>query len=159
MAHKYLKTETNSSQSSSVESSSSSVPEIIPSHQVPRIHSKNDENNFLNCLQDPIDQTITENDQLLESLEQELDLYENKSFNFNENSSSSKFRALEYFRIFKKDYQVLIKIVKIIFSVTASSVPSENLFSDAGQIQNEMRYRLHPSVLNLINFIKSTFFP
>ena len=60
----------------------------------------------------------------------------------NENKSESNFKALEFFKIFQKELPTLAQVVKIIFSVTATSVPSESLFSDAGQIQSDARNRL-----------------
>ncbi|CAF1096031.1 unnamed protein product [Brachionus calyciflorus] len=94
LASKYLKPEnnissnTNRSSASHVHLSSSSIPEIIPFHQIPRIHAKFNENNFLNGLQDPVDKNIEETDQFLESLDHELDLYENRVFKFNENNNT-----------------------------------------------------------------------
>ena len=61
-------------------------------------------------------------------------------------------------KIFEKELSNMTNIVKIVFTVTATSVPAESLFSDAGLIQNDLRNRLDPAILDKINFVKSNNF-
>ncbi|RNA16555.1 hypothetical protein BpHYR1_023405 [Brachionus plicatilis] len=46
-----------------------------------------------------------------------------------------------------------ISLCELIYCVTATSVASENLFSNAGLVQNDQRNRMEPSALNMDNFI------
>jgi hypothetical protein len=46
-----------------------------------------------------------------------------------------------------KSFPNLTKLAKIVLSVTATSVPSESLFSQAGITSNNLRNRLDPNLL------------
>ncbi|CAF1042197.1 unnamed protein product, partial [Brachionus calyciflorus] len=52
--------------------------------------------------------------------------------------------SLEFFRENIESLERLGEIVKVIFSIPATSVPSESAFSKAGDIQNEQSSRLNP---------------
>ncbi|CAF1106996.1 unnamed protein product [Brachionus calyciflorus] len=138
--------------------SQNQITESIPLAQISRVHRKK-ERNYLNKLQDPVQQNIQTNttNLFLEELDKEFVLYDNKNFHF-DNNNDSKFKSLDFFKIFEIELPLITKIVKIIFSVTATSVPAESLFSCAGLIQNESRNRLDPAVLDKINFVKSNKF-
>lgn len=147
----------NTTNSNSISSSIISAEQTTPI-QVNRNQRKRNENNFLNRLQDPnySESQVTRN-QLMGQIEIEFEIYDNKIFRFS-NIYEDKYKAFEFFKIFQKELVNLANIAQVVFSVTASSVPSENLFSDAGQIQNDLRNRLDPSILDMINFIKSNYY-
>ena len=64
-------------------------------------------------------------------------------------------KALVFFKQHRNSVPYLSKLLRIILSVPATSVPSESLFSQAGFIQNDYRNRLSSNILNMLNFIKS----
>ncbi|RNA40176.1 hypothetical protein BpHYR1_013812 [Brachionus plicatilis] len=47
-----------------------------------------------------------------------------------------------------------ISVCELIYCVTATSVPSENLFSNAGLVQNDQRNRMEPSASNMFKISK-----
>nr|XP_047132437.1 zinc finger BED domain-containing protein 4-like [Hydra vulgaris] len=88
-------------------------------------------------------------------LEKEINDYSLQYFHSYENS------AIEFFQANQKLFPVLTQIARIIFSVPATSVPSECLFSSTGLIDTELRNRLAPSLLKHLindNMFSATFF-
>ena len=83
-----------------------------------------------------------------DKLEKEINDYSLQYFQSYENS------AIEFFQANEKLFPVLTQIARIIFSVPATSVPSECLFSSTGLIDTELRNRLAPSLLKQLVFIK-----
>ncbi|RNA21721.1 hypothetical protein BpHYR1_020137 [Brachionus plicatilis] len=55
--------------------------------------------------------------------------------------------------VLQKRNSYLSQVYELIYCVTATLVPSENIFSNAGLVQNDQINRMEPSALNLINFI------
>nr|XP_047143006.1 zinc finger BED domain-containing protein 4-like [Hydra vulgaris] len=81
-----------------------------------------------------------------DKLEKEINDYSLQYFHSYENS------AIEFFQANQKLFPVLTQIARIIFSVPATSMPSECLFSSTDLIDTELRNRLAPSLLeHLIN--------
>lgn len=80
-------------------------------------------------------------------------LANNRNFN-DENARDSQQRPLYFFNTYKNQLPELSRLARIILSVPTTSVPSESLFSSAGIIQNELRNRLNPATLDMLNFIK-----
>nr|XP_047144767.1 zinc finger BED domain-containing protein 4-like [Hydra vulgaris] len=76
-----------------------------------------------------------------DKLEKEINDYSLQYFHSYENSD------IEFFQANQKLFPVLTQIARIIFSVPATSVPSECLFSSTGLIDTELRNRLAPSLL------------
>ena len=75
----------------------------IPSHQITRnIFSKN-ASNFLNSLQDPVEEHEACFDPFLNSLEKDLNVYDNKTFRIDMKNKNTKVKALEFFNIFLKE--------------------------------------------------------
>lgn len=62
---------------------------------------------------------------------------------------------LKYWQTVKHAYPVLHNIAKKYLSVIATSVPSERLFSKAGNIKSDARNRLTPKRLNVLLFLGS----
>ena len=58
---------------------------------------------------------------------------------------------LDFFRK-NEQYKKLGQIVKFLYCLTATSVPSENLFSHAGKIATHLRNRLNPEILETCFF-------
>ncbi|XP_065678492.1 E3 SUMO-protein ligase ZBED1-like [Hydra vulgaris] len=83
-----------------------------------------------------------------DKLEKEINDYSLQYFHSYENS------AIEFFQANQKLFPVLTQIARIIFSVPATSVPSECLFSSTGLIDTELRNKLAPSLLKQLVFIK-----
>lgn len=98
----------------------------------------------------------TETTYELDSLDHELEQYKQHIFSVSEtaNEEINELGPMYFFKVFTKNYPILSCIAKAIFCITASSVPSECLFSIIGIIQNELRNRLGPDVLEDITIIK-----
>lgn len=96
------------------------------------------------------------NDVQRSTLEHEFAQYESISFIISE-ESAHKFqqRTLSFFKTHKSDLPKLSNLARIILAIPATSVPSESLFSVAGMIQTELRNRLNPACLEMLNFIRS----
>ena len=58
--------------------------------------------------------------------------------------------GLALFKINQGTLPILSEIAEIIFCITATSVPNENLFSSTGLIQTDLRNHLSPSNLKNI---------
>ena len=71
------------------------------------------------------------------------------SFEINENTS-----PLEYFRVNQTALPVLSQIAKQLHAITATSVPSECLFSSAGEVTTDTRNRLDPEHVESILLIQ-----
>ncbi|CAF0954816.1 unnamed protein product [Brachionus calyciflorus] len=146
-----------SSESQNLQSSDSQVErensQNIPSNQYTRKASRS-HSNFLNTLQDPSEKNQVDIDPLMSKLDNEFNNYENKGFIFEEKVENMRFKALEFFSNFRNELKLLSKVARILYSVPATSVPSESLFSSAGSVQTELRNRLDPSVMEMISFIK-----
>ena len=71
------------------------------------------------------------------AIDNEIDAYSKQSFNFsNENEDELKSCGpLYFFKVYAANYHYLKKVAKAIFSIPATSVPSEALFSQVGYIQ------------------------
>ncbi len=74
-----------------------------------------------------------------ELIKNELKSYSNIRVYVNEYSC-----PLEFYQNNEKILPNMAKIAKMVFCITASSVPSECLFSTAGNLISEKRSRLHP---------------
>ena len=70
---------------------------------------------------------------------EELENYSNIRANVNEFSC-----PLNFYKINENIIPNMAKIAKMVFCITASSVPSECLFSTAGDLISQKRSRLHP---------------
>ncbi len=66
-----------------------------------------------------------------------------------------RYGSLLFYKHHHKSFPNLTKLAKIVLSVTATSVPSESLFSKAGITSNNLRNRLNPNLLEKLVFIKS----
>lgn len=136
-----------SSNVSTPENSSISSKEI-PSRQNTRKSRDLNDTNFLSTLNDKTTSVQKE----ISSLEKEFLIYE--SFDFVAKPGNPSFmNTLEFYKLYKTKIPSLAELSQLVFSVTASSVPSENLFSSAGWVQNELRNRIQPSALEMVNFI------
>ena len=71
---------------------------------------------------------------------------------FNYNSNEIADLALKFYKENSGLLPILSKIAKFLLSIPATSVPSESVFSVAGDIQNEQRSRLNPELLNYLEF-------
>ncbi len=83
----------------------------------------------------------------------ELKAYSSLRANISENSCPLNFYKLNEHRI-----PYMAKIAKMLFCVTASSVPSECLFSSAGQLVSEKRTRLQPECTEAILMLQQNKF-
>ena len=54
----------------------------------------------------------------------------------------------------KENFPILTAIIKAYFATTATSVPSESLFSIAGLIYTDLRNRMRAPNLEILSFIK-----
>jgi hypothetical protein len=63
---------------------------------------------------------------------------------------SKDIKPLDYWKLNKNTYPILYHVVKMIFSIPATSVPSEQLFSHAGYNIWDRRNRLNPEKINKI---------
>lgn len=90
------------------------------------------------------------------NLDSELDRYFLQKIAIDETNESEieELGPLYFFNIFEDSYPKLSKIAKIVFSITATSVPSEALFSQVGLIQTELRNRLNPNLLESLTLLK-----
>ena len=63
--------------------------------------------------------------------------------------------ALYFYKLYERSFPILTSVAKSILAITATSVPSECLFSKAGLIETDLRNRLNPSRLEQLTFIKA----
>ena len=90
----------------------------------------------------------------LEALNKEIGQYKNSFFASPYDSQMKKaLGPLAFFKANSVSYPILTKIARGIFCITATSVPSECLFSSTG-IQTNLRNRLAPDTLENITFLK-----
>ena len=85
------------------------------------------------------DETVPSKDLL--SVDDEIINYLNMNIKVSENSCPLAFYKNNFCK-----FPVLSKVVKMLFSITASSTPSEELFSSAGEIITKRRNRLKPGL-------------
>jgi len=110
--------------------------------------------NFMDSLCDKV--TVSQQNQLISEIDIEINAYVSHSFPVivADKKELKRHRSLLFFKLFHEQFPKLTRIVRIIHSVPATSVPSESLFSRAGLIQNYLRNRLEPSLLEKLTFIK-----
>ena len=86
----------------------------------------------------------------------EIEAYESHMFSIRlaDKDELKRHRSLLFFKLYHEQFPELTRIVRIIHSVPATSVPSESLFSRAGLTQTYLRNRLEPSHLEQLTFIK-----
>ena len=88
-------------------------------------------------------------------LNNELEYYESlNATDVDETMLGQIKRPLNFFKKHCDDLPKLARVARIIMCVPSTSVPSESLFSIAGLIQNDLRNRLAPTSLNMLNFLK-----
>jgi hypothetical protein len=103
---------------------------------------------FLDKLKDKVtSKTNTNNNNSI--LTQEFDNYVLSPHKENES-------GLNFFKENKSKFPILNEIAKIIFSLTATSVPADSLFSISGIIQNDQRNRLNSKTVEMINVYKNS---
>ena len=68
---------------------------------------------------------------------------------------------LIFYKTFSGHYRFLSKVARILLAITATSVPSESLFSSADLIQDDQLNRMRCELLDTLLFIKHNinFFP
>ena len=88
-------------------------------------------------------------------LEKELIIYESWPVVNNENEITNHSRALLFFQTNRITFPILRKLIGLILSIPATSVPSEALFSQAGQIHRDLRNRLDCTILEKLNFLRN----
>lgn len=112
-------------------------------------------NRGISLLDKIFDSKDTISSQPLSNLESEIESYKNHVNNINlGNNKEELIGPLAFFKTYEKTFPLLSKIAKAIFSIPATSVPSECLFSRAGLIQTDIRNKLSPSNLENLIFIK-----
>ena len=94
----------------------------------------------------------------MSQIEHEIAKYEAHSFNFNDSNEEPVYDPMRFFQHNVENFPILTVLAKAIFCCSATSVPAESLFSQSGLIQNDLRNRLSPNVLEMLNFIKSNKF-
>lgn len=82
-------------------------------------------------------------------IQKEINLLYNSKFNF-----SDDLNPLEFYKNNKSTYPHLANLSRMLFSIPASSVPSESLFSKAGLITTDLRNRLKPKLVESLVFLK-----
>ena len=117
-----------------------------PSNSVNQINNTQNDQNKTSFIKSLMDSRVNSSRNNL--LEDEIYRYSNMDVNEYYDD------PLEFFRINKSSFPLLCKIVKHLFCITASSVPSECLFSHAGQICTDLRNRLDSDNIEFLLFIK-----
>ena len=100
------------------------------------------------------DQQRQNNRNELNQLQNEIQNYIRSSFTVIPKKNESIYGPLIFFRYNKENFPILTYVTKAIFCVPATSVPSESLFSLAGLIQDDLRNRINPVLLEILTFIK-----
>ena len=95
---------------------------------------------------------------VLDEIISEINSYFNIKFTVEEKNAllanSNSINTLTFFRNKQAVFPHLTSLVKKLICITASSVPSESLFSKAGQITTERRNRLKPTLVESLIFLK-----
>lgn len=84
----------------------------------------------------------------------EINSYLNHQVKIDDAEEARKMGALYFYKYYGHRYPALSEVAKCVFSATVSSVPSECLFSQVGLIQNDLRNRLKPALLEKLTIIK-----
>ena len=66
-------------------------------------------------------------------------------------------KPLEFYRNNFERFPILSNMARCLFSITASAIPSERLFTNAGQLINDARNRLDSSKIETVTFVKDNF--
>ena len=155
-AKEYLVDENNNQENSTVLSDIGNRTQNSNRRTVYNRRTSKKKNSFLNNLQDQSNENDNSHPVRYE-IEKELHTYLNMIVNLNQDIEN-KYNSLSIFNANTHNLPCLRKISRIFFTVTASSVPAESLFSYAGLVQNESRNRLDPSTLDMINFFKNNYY-
>ncbi len=78
----------------------------------------------------------------------EICSYIKTKYVFNSNTD-----PLDLYRDHKLKFPILCHVVKLLFAIPATSVPSEQLFSHAGEVINERRNKLAPELADTLLII------
>ncbi|CAF1070595.1 unnamed protein product [Brachionus calyciflorus] len=119
-----------------------------------RPQKEKNNSDFLNKLQDPVNDDDLPVNELTIELEQELKTYLTMNVSL-PNKEHNKYNSLNFFNSYAGTLPNFLNVAKLVFSVPATSVPAESLFSSAGLVQDDLRNKLHPASLDMINFIKN----
>jgi hypothetical protein len=85
-------------------------------------------------------------------LDDEISNYSNMNIALNENSS-----PLDFYKLHGNQFPILSDIAKKIFSISPTSVPSERLFSKAGELISLKRNRIKPNSAEKITILDQSF--
>jgi hypothetical protein len=101
------------------------------------------------------DKTVSNVDLPNNKIEAEIEGYIKHPIVINKMNEEVKlYGSLYFYKNYKDSYPLLTKIAKNLLTSTASSVPSEALFSKAGLTQTELRNRLTPDTLEKLVILK-----
>lgn len=100
---------------------------------------------------------VVQSRNILSCIEEELNKYTITEA-MPDSNDEVKIGPLYFFYENRKFFSKLLKIAKSIFSICATSVPSESLFSQAGLIQTDIKNRLDPQNLENLTFLKENSF-
>ena len=59
-----------------------------------------------------------------------------------------------FFKTYQRQFPILTELARAILCIPATSVPSECVFSRVGEIQDDLRNRLDPAILEMLVFLK-----
>ena len=79
----------------------------------------------------------------------EINIFFSKKISINDDLD-----PLLFYRDHQQSYPHLSRLSKMLFSIQASSVPSESLFSKTGDITRDSRNRLRPELVESLIFLK-----
>ena len=121
-----------------------------------RVRGKKPKSKFMAKLEDPMQKDeITS--RRISTLDQEMDAYMTLKYVVPDEDKeiSAIHGALYFYQLYERSFLLLAKVAHSMLAITATSVPSECLFSKAGRIETYLRNRLNPSTVGNITFIKS----
>ena len=120
-----------------------------------RVRGKKPTSKFMSKLEDPLQEGKTAS-RRLSALDQEMDAYMTLKFVVPDEDKeiAAIHGALYFYQVYEMSFPILAKVARSILAITATSVPSECLFSKDGLIETDLRNRLNHSRKNYFYQIK-----
>ena len=112
-----------------------------------------DSSYLLNSIVDTIAPSVRNNS---DDLSEEIEEYKTIRFKIPDKDKelSKVLGPMYFFKTYQRQFPILTELARAILCIPATSVPSECVFSRVGEIQDDLRNRLDPAILEMLVFLK-----